>query len=277
MPVSQAPLNTADHEIAILTQVGQVLSSTLELNEAFAAIMQLLSAQLNMHRGSLVLLDESSGRLRIEAAVGLTHDEMERGKWALGEGVTGNVVATGRGRVIPDIRHEPDFLNRTRSRDLTALDAPVSFMCVPIRVEGRTAGALSVDKVFVSEPHLESDRKILDVISAFLSQAIQLNRMVMRQKEQLLEENRALRDQIRDRYRFENIIGDSPAMHEVFATVGQVANSRATVLLLGETGTGKEMIAKAIHYNSPRKDRPFIRVNCGRSLGRSLNRSCLGM
>ncbi len=68
---------------------------------------------------------------------------------------------------------------------------------------------------------------------------------------------------MRDRYRFENIIGDSPAMHDVFATVGQVADSRATVLLLGETGTGKEMIAKAIHYNSPRRERPFVRVNCG--------------
>ena len=79
--------------------------------------------------------------------------------------------------------------------------------------------------------------------------------MVMRQKEELLEENAQLRAQVRDRYRFENIIGDSPAMHEVFATVGQVANSRATVLLLGETGTGKEMIAKAIHYNSPRREK----------------------
>jgi transcriptional regulator with GAF, ATPase, and Fis domain len=87
--------------------------------------------------------------------------------------------------------------------------------------------------------------------------------MVLRQKEELLEENAQLRAQVRDRYRFENIIGDAPAMHDVFATVGQVANSRATVLLLGETGTGKEMIAKAIHYNSPRKDKPFIRVNCG--------------
>src|SRR5205814_744651 len=79
--------------------------------------------------------------------------------------------------------------------------------------------------------------------------------------------NAQLRAQVRDRYRFENIIGDSPAMHEVFATVGQVANSRATVLLLGETGTGKEMIPKAIHYNSPRKDKPFIRVNCGALTG----------
>ena len=106
-----------------------------------------------------------------------------------------------------------------------------------------------------------SDRSVLDIVAAFLALAIQINRMVLRQKEELLEENAQLRAQVRDRYRFENIIGDSPSMHEVFATVGQVANSRATVLLLGETGTGKEMIAKAIHYNSPRKEKPFVRVS----------------
>src|SRR5205085_152272 len=89
----------------------------------------------------------------------------------------------------------------------------------------------------VSEEQLHADEVFLGIIAAFFGQAIQINRMVMRQKEELLEENRQLRDQVRDRYRFENIIGDSPAMHEVFGTVGQVANSRATVLLSGEIGT----------------------------------------
>src|SRR5204863_7173310 len=139
----------------------------------------------------------------------------------------------------------------------------VSFLCVPIRIEGRTSGALAVDKPYVTDAQLRSDHRFLDIVGAFLALAIRINRMVMRQKEELLEENAQLRAQVRDRYRFENIIGDSPAMHEVFATVGQVANSRATVLLLGETGTGKEMIAKAIHYNSPRREKPFVRVNCG--------------
>src|SRR6202012_1988044 len=124
-------------------------------------------------------------------------------------------------------------------------------------------GALSIDQPFTSEAQLSSDAKFLDIVAAFLAQAIQINRMVLRQKDVLLEENAQLRAQVRDRYKFENIIGDSPAMQQVFGTVGQVANSRASVLLLGENGTGKEMIAKAIHHNSPRKEKPFIRVNCG--------------
>jgi Nif-specific regulatory protein len=265
-----------DNELSILMGIGQILSSTLELREAFGKIMQIISDKLQMHRGALVLLDESSGRLRTEAAVGLTNEEIERAKYALGEGVTGNVVATGRARIIADVRTDPDFLNRSGRLSPQTSTAAVSFLCVPIRIEGRTAGALSVDKPYISDDQLKSDHKLLDIIAAFLAQAIQVNRMVMRQKEELLEENAQLRAQVRDRYRFENIIGDSPAMHDVFATVGQVANSRATVLLLGETGTGKEMIAKAIHYNSPRRDRPFIRVNCGALTGTLLESELFG-
>jgi Nif-specific regulatory protein len=262
-PNLQAHFPSAEQELSILTELGQILSSTLELRDTFGKMMQIISDKLNMRRGTLILLDESTGRLRTEAAVGLTSGEIERGKYALGEGITGNVVATGRPRIVPDVRNEPDFLNRTGRFNASADEGQISFICVPIKIQGRTTGALSVDKPFGSEEQLRSDHRFLDIVAAFLSQAIQINRMVMRQKEVLLEENAQLRAQVRDRYRFENIIGDSPAMHEVFATVGQVANSRATVLLLGETGTGKEMIAKAIHYNSPRKDKPFVRVNCG--------------
>src|SRR5687767_4914131 len=275
-PTDQAVLRHSDQELSILIDIGRILSSTLELREAFGKMMQIISDKLDMHRGALVLLDESTGRLRTEAAVGLTPDEIERGKYALGEGITGNVVATGRPRIIADLRTEPDFLNKTGRLGPEGHAGATSFLCVPIRIENRTAGALSVDRPFVSDERLHSDHRFLDIVAAFLAQAIQINRMVMRQKEELLEENAQLRAQVRDRYRFEDIIGDSPAMHDVFAAVGQVANSRATVLLLGETGTGKEMIAKAIHYNSPRKEKPFIRVNCGALTGTLLESELFG-
>src|SRR5215213_901041 len=180
-PTSHAPPAGADQELAILTELAEILSSTLELREAFGKIMQIISDKLDMHRGALVLLDESTGRLRTEAAVGMTPDEIDRGKYALGEGITGNVVATGRPRVVADVRTEPDFLNRTGRLNALSADIPVSFICVPIRVEGRTAGALSVDKPFVSDEQLLSDHKLLDIIAAFLAQAIQINRIVMRQ------------------------------------------------------------------------------------------------
>ncbi|MGN6504754.1 MAG: sigma-54-dependent Fis family transcriptional regulator [Tepidisphaeraceae bacterium] len=275
-PTAEAQVDDATHNLAILTEIGQILSSTLELKEIFTKTMQLISDKLQMHRGTLVLLDESTGRLRTEAAMGLSVENIDRNRFALGEGITGAVVATGRARVIADVRSEPDFLNKTQRIDLANNTGPISYFCIPIRIEGRVAGALAIDKPLISEQQLDADRRFLEVIAALLAQAIQINRMVMRQKEELLEENAQLRAQVRDRFRFENIIGDSPAMHDVFSIVGQVANSRATVLLLGETGTGKEMIAKAIHHNSPRKDRPFIRVNCGALTGTLLESELFG-
>src|SRR5271168_2798705 len=147
-PIPQAPRISADQELAILMEIGRLLSSTLDLRESFQKMMQIISEKLDMRRGALVLLDESTGRLRTEAAVGLTPEEIERGKYALGEGITGNVVATGRARIIPDLRTEPDFLNRTGRFNPGSLEQQTSFLCVPIRIGGRTAGALSVDKPF---------------------------------------------------------------------------------------------------------------------------------
>src|SRR5271163_3654582 len=132
---SQAQQTDGERELSILTEIGQILSSTLELRDAFGKVMQLISDKLNMRRGALVLLDESTGRLRTEAAVGLTQEEMDRGKYALGEGITGNVVATGRPRIIPDVRAEPDFLNRTGRLTAKTANQAISFLCVPIRID----------------------------------------------------------------------------------------------------------------------------------------------
>jgi DNA-binding NtrC family response regulator len=78
----------------------------------------------------------------------------------------------------------------------------------------------------------------------------------------LRDENRELRAELGRRYQFDNIIGSSPAMQEVLATVDRVAPTRATVLLCGESGTGKDLIARAIHHHSPRRDKPFVKINC---------------
>src|SRR6185369_16471279 len=176
-PIMQAHHPSAEQELSILTELGQILSSTLELRDTFGKMMQIISDKLNMRRGTLVLLDESTGRLRTEAAVGLTSDEMERGKYALGEGITGNVVATGRPRIVSDVRKEPDFLNKTGRFNPTTDGGQLSFLCVPIKIEGRTVGALSVDKPFNSDEGLHSDYRFLDIVASFLSQAIQINRM----------------------------------------------------------------------------------------------------
>ncbi|NOQ50601.1 MAG: response regulator, partial [Desulfuromonadaceae bacterium] len=83
------------------------------------------------------------------------------------------------------------------------------------------------------------------------------------EKNHLVIENQYLRQQLHGRYRFDNIIGTSQSMQQVFTRMEKVVNTDSTILILGASGTGKELVAKAIHYNSPRKDKPFIAINCG--------------
>jgi len=89
---------------------------------------------------------------------------------------------------------------------------------------------------------------------------IQIRRILSRRR--LLQETMQLREQLREKYKFENIVGSSPQMQSVFKTVHQIAPSRATVLIIGESGTGKELIASAIHQNGDRAERPYIKVSC---------------
>jgi DNA-binding NtrC family response regulator len=79
---------------------------------------------------------------------------------------------------------------------------------------------------------------------------------------ELRDENQRLREALDQRYQFDNIVGRSPAMREIFQTIERVAPTRATVLLCGESGVGKDMIARAVHHHSPRRDRPFVKINC---------------
>jgi len=268
-------MNRAELELSILTEIGRVLSSGLDLHSIFDQTMRVLAERLGMERGSMVLLDEATGKLQIEAALGLTPEEIQRGRYDVGEGVTGQVVATGRPRVVADISKDVKFLNRTGARDLVAGQI-TSFICVPIRIEGRVVGALSVDKSFVDTDTLSSDQRLLEILAAFIAQAIKINTIVAHEREEWIEERRQLRDTLQSKYKFDNIIGSSPTMLEVFDTVAQVAVSRATVLLLGETGTGKELIAKAIHFNSNRADKPFGRMNCGALSGTLLESELFG-
>ena len=268
-------MERAELELSLLNEISRVLGSTLDLHAVFDQTMRVLAERLGMERGSLVLLDEPTGKIRTETAFGLTPEEIHRGTYEKGEGITGSVVATGESIVVEDISSDARFLNRTGARP-TSTTIPTSFICVPIRMEGRTVGAISVDKLFKDTENLRSDQRLLEIVAAFISQAIKINEIVAQEREEWQEEKRSMSANLRAKYKFDNIIGSAPPMIDVFDTIAQVASSRATCLILGETGTGKELIAKAIHYNSNRAEKPFIRVNCGALTGTLLESELFG-
>ncbi len=248
-------------ELALLFDISQILDQSMDLRDVVGPVLKTIAKHTGMVRGTITLLDQESGELVIEAAHGLSSGQRSRGRYSLGEGITGRVVQSGRAMMVPKISEEPLFLNRTKAReDLSKED--ISFLCVPIKMGNETLGALSVDTLFSAAVSLEEDLRLLSIIASMISQAMKLRQDAQRDRQLLLDENTRLQEELRDRFRPANIIGRSNVMQSVFDLIGQVAGSEATVLILGESGVGKELVANAIHYNSQRSKQPFVRVNC---------------
>jgi Nif-specific regulatory protein len=104
--------------------------------------------------------------------------------------------------------------------------------------------------------------RLLAILASLIAQAVRIRHKVMEEKRALVEENTRLQEELKERFRPSNIVGNSRAMQDVYDMIAQVSRSDATVLIRGESGTGKELVAHAIHYNSRRADKSFIKVNC---------------
>ena len=193
-------MTRAEQELDTLVQISQILGDDLQLNEVFQRAMALLVDRLHIQRASLVVQEPGSDQFRTIASVGLTPAEQERGRYALGEGVTGKVLATGDMAVIPDVSRHGQFLNRTGSRAMDPAAAgavPTSFICVPIKDADRWVGAVSFDKPFESDEQLAADARLLQVVAGAFAQAIRIHHLVQLEKDQWLEENQRLRDNLR--------------------------------------------------------------------------------
>jgi Nif-specific regulatory protein len=251
-----------NRELGLLTRMADVLGTALEPQSFFEQTMEALANELGMVRGTLVLLDKTADKLKIAAAHGLSAAERARGEYAVGEGVTGHVVQTGLPEIIADISQDSRFLNRTATRRIDAAH-PIAFICVPIKVDNEVVGALSIDRPFAVGSMLDKDLRLLQIVASIISQVLKINRLIHVEKEEILMRDEYALEELRRRYRLENLVGQSQAIERVLSMAATAAKSRATILLTGETGTGKELVANVIHYNSDRSSGPFIRVNCG--------------
>jgi len=246
-------------ELTLLFEISQILDRSIDLDQIVSPVLEAIAGHMGMHRGTLTLLNRQSNEIRISAAYGLTGKEQARGRYKLGEGITGQVVQTGRPMIVPDISAEPEFLDKTGAR---SEDTSTAFICVPIKIGQETCGALSSDRLFGGEIALDEDVRLLTIIGSMIARAVELRRNGEEAQKALEEENARLQEALQESFQPKNMIGSTRSMKQVYQLLRQVAPSEATVLIRGESGTGKELIANALHYNSPRSGRNFIKVNC---------------
>lgn len=248
--------STPNIEMIVLNQISHVLVHQRNISSLLKEVLDILFREMGLQRGTFTL--RRGDYLVIEASHGLTAEEIKRGKYQIGEGITGKVAASGKSRIIPDISEENGFLDRTKARQ----KAKVSFICVPIIYHDEVIGTMSIDRNEKESRELKRDLHLLETVANILADAVASIRDEIEEKEQLLAENRRLKLELDNQFRPGNIVGNCSAMREIYLMIGQVASSGATVLIRGESGTGKELVARAIHHASPRKDKPFIVVNC---------------
>jgi len=246
-----------------LAVIERILATDLPEQRRLAQILEVLEREFDLVRGTLMLLASTGDTLHVEAVLADGNETgVSRESYRRGEGVTGRVLETGRPAVIPDIADDPSFADRIhRRRERGGLHG-VAFLCVPIRLEREVIGTLAADRKSDSPLDLIDAERVLTVVAGLIAHHVQLAREAALHQERLAEENLRLRAALGERIRPENIVGTSAAMRAVYTRVAQIAPTPMTVLIRGDSGTGKELVASAIHYASPRRNRPFVRVHC---------------
>jgi formate hydrogenlyase transcriptional activator len=250
-------------EEALLLEISMVLLSNLDVRELFTAISATLHRIVPHEYASLALYTPESKEFRL---LSLEHPETEA---ALGkemvspaqEALAGRAMNSRQPLVLNDLEN---YASRTRATDRLMSEGVRSACFLPLITQDRVLGTLNLvsrQKGAFDQQHVDLLQQVTGHVAIALDNALTY-RKVAELKERLAEEKLYLEEEIRTEYHFEEIIGESATLRRILKQVESVGPTNATVLILGETGTGKELIARAIHDLSPRRDRTFVKLNC---------------
>jgi formate hydrogenlyase transcriptional activator len=250
--------------LQVLLDINNVLVTSRELSDLFRGIVSALTRVMHHDYTSLGLLDPATNRLRIQALDFDGSDTLFGGKEVtvpLDQSPAGRCLTMARPVVFhgAELDQFPAELVRTlREKGLT------SVCCVPLVSKGRAYGTLNLASRRL-DAFNEADAELLDRVAAQIAIAVE-NALAFKEidslKNKLAVEKLYLEEEIRNEFNFEEIVGESSAIKRALAQVQLAAPGDTTVLILGETGTGKELIARAIHNLSPRRERTFVKINC---------------
>ncbi|MEO0161848.1 MAG: sigma-54-dependent Fis family transcriptional regulator [candidate division WOR-3 bacterium] len=239
-------------QLEILFEMTSSLSSTLELSKILDIIIESAKNLLKAEASSLLLLDETTNELYFASVTGEVSERLKNLTVPLDKGIAGACVREGKAKVVNDTTKDKDFYPQI---DKSTGFVTRSIIAAPLRLSGKTIGVIEVLNKKDQQEWTEEDKDLLMLIAYQAAQVIQnaQNHMKVHEYKDLLK------NEIDSKYA---LIGRSEQFKNVLSLAEKVAPSNASVLILGENGTGKELIARYIHRLSPRRDKPFIAVSC---------------
>ncbi|CAG9177173.1 Nitrogen fixation protein VnfA [Cupriavidus pampae] len=248
-------------EMLLLEQVMALVGRSLSPDVTLREMLHLMSELLGLNRGRVVLLDEETDTASIRFAYGLTRKETALGVYKVGEGITGRVLAAGQLTIVQDIDQEPRFLFRAVQRAHLP-EGMVSFIAMPIKIEQKTVGVLACHRIRMRNRALSDDLTILRILATLAGQLLQLQATLRARTKVLEQRNEMLSRALQTEAARYGIVGTAPSVLKAISELERVSDATASVLLMGASGTGKELFARALHLASPRRERPFIKINC---------------
>ncbi len=235
-----------------LKEISSWVSSVHDLDQLLELIIESATRMMSAKASSLLLIDENTRKLFFKVATGDKKEEVKNYELKIGQGIAGIVAEKGEPLLIPDVRQDPRWYKQIS--ETIGFDTR-SIACVPMKTDDKIIGVVQVIDKADGGPILPQDMGILTVFADLAALSITNARKI----QQVKIENDCLLEELGIKHQ---IIGESKLIRNVISDAYKVANSKTSALILGESGTGKELLAGLIHRAGPRRDKPFVVLNC---------------
>jgi Nif-specific regulatory protein len=253
-------------DLTLFYEVSTSIHAIRDLDEMLRSILRTIKTVFHVEGASLALHDADRKEFyfirTVEVEKNGDYVRMKKMRFPDHLGVAGWVLRENRPVIIPDVSKDDRFFN---GFDIQENFVTKSMICTPLRTRKRILGILYALNKLQGE-FTATEARLLEVLSGTIAIALdnaQFYGELKQYASSLKEENLRLKSEVQSRFNLQGIIGSSPAMRRLFVLLEKVMDTMTTVLIQGETGTGKELVARVIHYNGPLKDKPFVAENCG--------------
>ncbi|MDD5051108.1 MAG: nif-specific transcriptional activator NifA [Sulfuricurvum sp.] len=251
-------LTFAYKEINLLYEVAVTLTSTTNINDSIEKAMRKLKQHGYLERCALFRKKDDLNELELLASIDLEPYQKKMASYRFGEGATGLAAKSKEPIVIENIHNNINYLNKMGNISTQM----VSYVAVPLFQDEEVIGVISANIGKNSPLNFDEIVRMLTIVGSLFVGALKAQQTITKEKESLSELKTYYQEEMQKDYKFENIVGRSTRMQQVFGMINTVAPTDATILIRGETGTGKELIATAVHNLSRRQNGPFIKLNC---------------